>query len=276
MLTGSHDTPSLAWKSFLFLVTSSLFISCVSFKPAHTLPPTTTYLKKSFSSPNYTLPYRILYPKGYDGTTKYPLVFFLHGSGERGTDNEKHLIHGAQLFLDSIDKYPSIVIFPQCNHSDYWANIEPTQLSLPDDTLILFQKIEQPGPSATALNLLVDSFLNEPTTDLARIYIAGLSMGGMGTAQILATRPNTFAAATVICGAAPLDYVQQLRQTPTQLFQGMQDNVVFPINSQLYYDAINDGSTKHRLILYPNADHQSWNNAFAETDFLRWMFDKKK
>ena len=171
MLTGSHDTPSLAWKSILFLVTSLLFISCVSFKPAHTLPPTTTYLKKSFSSPNYTLPYRILYPKGYDGTTKYPLVFFLHGSGERGTDNEKQLIHGAQLFLDSIDKYPSIVIFPQCNHSDYWANIEPTQLSLPDDTIILFQKIEQPGPSATALNLLVDSFLNEPTTDLARIYI---------------------------------------------------------------------------------------------------------
>jgi hypothetical protein len=55
-----------------------------------------------------------------------------------------------------------------------------------------------------------------------------------------------------------------------------QDNVVCSIYGQLYYDAINDGTAKHQLILDPTADHQSWNNAYAETDFLRWMFDKKK
>src|SRR3954462_11322099 len=74
------------------------------------------YKKEQFISGSDTLNYRILYPIDYDVNKKYPVILFLHGSGERGNDNEKQLVHGAKLFADSVNRarYPSFVIFPQC------------------------------------------------------------------------------------------------------------------------------------------------------------------
>src|ERR1700761_1251027 len=84
------------------------------------------YQRKTFVRDGQTLPYRILYPKGYQKDTKYPLVLFLHGSGERGNDNNAQLLHGGFLFLvDSIrNRYPAIVIFPQCPTDSSWSYIE--------------------------------------------------------------------------------------------------------------------------------------------------------
>src|SRR6476620_9890924 len=78
------------------------------------------YEKKWLISGNDTLPYRLLYPENYDPKKKYPLIVFLHGSGERGRDNEKQLLHGGDLFLraDVRKNYPAIVLFPQCPESD--------------------------------------------------------------------------------------------------------------------------------------------------------------
>ena len=71
----------------------------------------------------YTLPYRLLLPENYDATKKYPLIFFMHGAGERGNDNEIQLVHGGKLFLkDDIRKnFPAIVVFPQCPAESFWA-----------------------------------------------------------------------------------------------------------------------------------------------------------
>src|SRR5690606_15974829 len=70
-----------------------------------------------------TLPYRILYPEDYNPENSYPVLFFLHGAGERGNDNETQLAHGAKLFLeDSIrSAFPAIVVFPQCPADSYWS-----------------------------------------------------------------------------------------------------------------------------------------------------------
>ncbi len=240
------------------------------------IPQTGSFLYKTFTQGNDTLPYRILYPKGYDGHQKFPVLFFLHGSGERGNDNELQLVHGSKLFLDSMEVYPCIVIFPQCDTGDYWANLDESSFNDDTTSILKFSAIEQPGTSTKLLNLLIDSTLKIPTTDTTRFYLAGLSMGGMGVTQILATRPNTFAAATVICGAAPTNYIKQLASTPTQIFHGQKDDVVFPINSTTYYNTIRQASNKNRLILYPNVNHESWNYAFAESDFLSWIFKHKK
>ena len=74
------------------------------------------YQKRYFTFKENTLPYRILFPENYDRTKTYPLVVFLHGAGERGNDNEKQLVHGSWLFTNEQNrqKYPAIVIFPQC------------------------------------------------------------------------------------------------------------------------------------------------------------------
>ena len=84
------------------------------------------YQKKYFILNNDTLPYRLLLPKDYDVNKKYPLILFLHGAGERGNDNEKELVHGADLFLrDSIrQNYPAIIVFPQCPEESFWSNVK--------------------------------------------------------------------------------------------------------------------------------------------------------
>src|SRR5690606_14876220 len=72
-----------------------------------------------------TLPYRILYPEGYNPAAEYPVLFFLHGAGERGNDNEMQLTHGGQLFLNDTVRqdFPAIVVFPQCPSDSYWSNV---------------------------------------------------------------------------------------------------------------------------------------------------------
>lgn len=84
-----------------------------------------SFRKASYtSSQGDTLPYQILYPKDYDPTKKYPLILFLHGSGERGNDNEKQLMHGSSLFTHEKNQndFPAIVVFPQCPSESYWAS----------------------------------------------------------------------------------------------------------------------------------------------------------
>src|SRR5580765_3741481 len=81
------------------------------------------YLKRLFIRGNDTLRYRIMLPENYKPKKKYPVVLFLHGSGERGNDNEAQLTHGWKFLADSIERknYPAFVIFPQCPANDSWA-----------------------------------------------------------------------------------------------------------------------------------------------------------
>ena len=83
------------------------------------------YQKKYMVQGGDTLPYRLLLPKDYDSTKTYPVIFFLHGAGERGIDNQKQLVHGGKLFLkDEVrENYKAIVVFPQCPADDYWGNM---------------------------------------------------------------------------------------------------------------------------------------------------------
>lgn len=208
------------------------------------------------------LPYRILVPPGYENTNNLPLLFFLHGSGERGNDNKSQLEHGGKLFRDSIEIYPSIVVFPQCASDETWSTSPPYPPGGLDDSY----------PSVTLLEDLIDSLSTLDMVDPDRIFVSGLSMGGFGTGQLLAKYPGRFAAAAIICGGGPLEYDRELAMTPTWLFHGLDDNVVPPDNSQLYFAAIDDGSGKHRQTLYPGVGHVSWDLAFAEPDFLSWLF----
>ena len=86
------------------------------------------YKPQVFRKGTQSLNYRIMYPANYDVNKKYPVIVFLHGVGERGSDNQKQLVHGAKFFADSANrsKYPAFVIFPQCPESDFWARIKKT------------------------------------------------------------------------------------------------------------------------------------------------------
>ena len=160
--------------------------------------------KKEFVQNSDTLPYRILLPTDYVAGKQYPMVLFLHGAGERGNDNEKQLVHGAKMFLeDSIrNKYPAIVVFPQCPQNSYWANIDISMDSITGKRTLAYRENGEPTKPMELLLGLYRSLKEKYKPDEGRLYVGGLSMGGMGTFEIVRRVPDNFIAAFAIFGGA--------------------------------------------------------------------------
>lgn len=222
-----------------------------------------------------TLLYRILWPVNFDPAQKYPMVLFLHGAGERGNDNEKQLVHGSDLFLQNMTKYPAIVIFPQCPANDYWANVQKEKVQGTRD--FNFRDGGDPNKTLSLVSVLLDSMIDKPFVAKDRVYIGGLSMGGMGTFELVSRRPDTFAAAFAICGGGDPDSAKKYAgKVPFWVFHGAKDDVVPPKYSQAMVDAIKKAGGDVKFTLYPDANHNSWNKAFAEPELLSWLFSNKK
>ena len=230
---------------------------------------------KTYSYKGKELPYRILYPENFDTSKKYPLHLFLHGAGERGSDNQAQLVHGSDLFVKMNEQYPAVVIFPQCPKGDYWADVEVTR----GENQNVFKYPASPTPTwaMQAVTTLLEETLEESYIDHNRIYLGGLSMGGMGTYELLASKPDTFAAATAICGGGyPANTARWAQQTPVWIFHGEVDAVVPVIYSQLMVESLLQNGQTPRFSLYPNVNHDSWTNAFNEPDFFSWVYGHTK
>lgn len=234
------------------------------------------YKKENFIQGTDTLKYRILYPENFDAAKKYPIIFFLHGSGERGNDNEKQLTHGAKLFLsaDFRIKYPAIVIFPQCAADNYWANVEFEAINT--KRFFNFLNGGNPTKPMDLLLKLTDKMVNLPFADKSKIYVGGLSMGGMGTFEILRRKPKTFAAAISICGGDNIANVKKYKNVPLWIFHGGLDDVVVPQLSYNVYKELKNLGHEPKFTIYPKANHNSWDSAFAEPGLMPWLFGNKK
>ncbi len=233
--------------------------------------------KHLFISNGDTLPYRLLLPVNYDATKKYPLVIFLHGSGERGSNNESQLVHGAKLFLrdDIRTAYPAIVVFPQCAINSSWSNMTA---SMGKDGKRIFNFLKDGTPSK-AMALLLELLKELPVSyriKKKQVYAAGLSMGGMGTFELVRRNPKIFAAAIPICGGANTATAKQMKKTSWWIFHGAKDNVVPPELSQQMYAALLREKAQVKLTIYPEANHNSWDVAFAEKNLLPWLFSQQR
>ena len=217
-----------------------------------------------------TLRYRILAPLDYDANKKYPVHLFLHGAGERGNDNELQLFHGSNLFLDNNNrkKYKSWVIFPQSPKNDWWGGYYDPY------------KYDYDVKRSKSLELvikLMDSFIEREDVDTNKIYVSGLSMGGLGTFSILNARPEMFAAATPICGDGDPSSVENFaKKVAIWIFHGSADKVVLPQQSLKMANAILNAGGNPKITVYENVAHNSWDTAFAEKDFLKWIYSKTK
>ena len=232
------------------------------------------FRKKEFIYKGDTLRYRVLFPENYDKSKSYPLVLFLHGSGERGNDNEKQLVHGASLFTDSLNrqKYPAIVLFPQCPANQSWVTIKDKR-----DAKFEFIVGKEPAMPLYLAKKLVDTYRKTEAVDSKRIYILGLSLGGMGTFDLICRNPNLFAAAIPICGAVNFERLKKVKKMPIRIYNGDSDNSVSPEYSRnAFIELKADGSQRVEHIEYPGVGHDSWTPAFAEPDFLKWLFSQKK
>lgn len=236
-----------------------------------------SFEKKQFVVNQDTLLYRIMYPKDFSEDKEYPLVLFLHGAGERGNDNNKQLIHGSKLFTDETNRgaFPAIVIFPQCPQNDYWSNAIVDRSTKP--ITLIFPENAPPTKSLNLVMHLMEEINIKPYINRNKIYVAGLSMGGMGTFEILYRKPTMFAGAIAICGGGNPENVQKYaNNTDLWVFHGAKDDVVNPQLSISMVSAYLKAGGKPNFTLYANNNHNSWDAAFAEPQLLPWLFSKSK
>lgn len=218
--------------------------------------------KLQYVTANDTLLYRMLKPGTQKESERYPLVIFLHGSGERGNDNIVTLKHIAPLFLNESNraKYPCFVLVPQCPANENWA--------YPD----WYQEPKEPMSSVISL---IDSLKALPFIDNSRIYITGLSMGGYGTWYLLTKYPDMFAAAVPICGGGDTHQADKFKHVPIWNFHGAKDTAVPVDRSRNMIRALKDSGGNPRYTEYKKVGHDSWVNAYQEPDLLPWLFAQK-
>lgn len=218
---------------------------------------------------NAVLNYRLLKPLNFKPSSKYPLVIFLHGAGERGDDNVAQLKHGMKEFCkpEWREKFACYVLAPQCPKDQKWADVNWSQSDVK-----LPEKISQ---SLSLTLQLVDQMLEDSAIDRRRVYITGLSMGGYGTWDALVRRPNFFAAAMPICGGADPATAPKIKHVPIACFHGGADNVVTPDKSSKMIDALRAAGGKPVYVEYPDVGHDSWSVTYADADNIQWLFDQR-
>ncbi|HEX3150678.1 MAG TPA: prolyl oligopeptidase family serine peptidase [Gemmataceae bacterium] len=216
------------------------------------------------------LPYRLLKPLGSEGDVKFPLVIFLHGAGERGSDNEKQLVHGVPQFAseENRKKHPCFLIAPQCPDGKKWVEVD---WSADSHTMP-----KEPGEVGRLTLGLIEKAMKELPIDAKRVYITGLSMGGYGTWDVLARRPDLFAAAAPVCGGADEATAATIKDIPIWVFHGAKDTAVKPARSRNMVAALEKAGGKPKYTEYPDVGHNSWDSAYRDPEFFKWLFAQKK
>lgn len=225
-----------------------------------------------FTATNGTeLPYRLFLPHDYDENKQYPVLLFLHGSGESGNDNYMQLKHVVcDLFeQENSPMYQTIVVVPQCPSGHRWVS------SAPENGNYSTQIIGQSAQLA-AVSELLDQIAADYSTDLDRYYVMGISMGGFGTWDMIMRYPDRFAAAVPICGAGDPTMASIIKDVPVYTAHGTTDPIVPISGTRAMVDAIRAaGGEKivyEELVGY---GHECWPYIAEKPSVLAWMFSHK-
>lgn len=230
---------------------------------------TNKVMKKEVSGQK--LKYLLSVPEGQPDKNGWPLLLFLHGAGERGSDLEKVKVHGPPKL---INKFPqlknAIVISPQCPSGSWW---------IPSTLMALVKEV-------------VKSHNNK--IDKNRMYITGLSMGGYGTWNLISKNPNYFAAAAPICGGGSvrslrnvlsindsetfkLEDLKRAKELPIWVFHGSNDTVVPQSKSEVLVEALKEAGNKLlKFTSYKGVGHDSWTKTYNNPDFYKWLFSHRR
>ena len=264
VLEGSVGMSRLAWLGMI-LMTLGVNAMPVWGDDAHD-----AFQTRVFEHQGNSLSYRILFHLGFQRNKKYPLVVFLHGAGERGTDNSAQLVHGMNDFARSENraKYPCFVIAPQCPQERRWVEVDwgAAQHRMP----------EKPSIPLTATIALLDSLQQELPVDVDRLYVTGLSMGGYGAWDLAQRFPSRFAAIAPICGGGDELQAPRLKSLPIWAFHGDQDTAVKPERSRNMIAAIKSAGGQPKYTEYPGVGHNSWSQTYADPLFFEWLFAQQR
>ena len=198
----------------------------------------------------FEVKYVLYLPKDYDKQEKWPLVLFLHGSGERGDDLEQVKVHGPPKLVAAGKEYPFILVSPQCPSGSDW---EPSLL----------------------LGLL-DDLAGRYKVDPDRVAVTGLSMGGFGTWALAARAPNRFAAIAPICGGGEPRLAKRIAHLPMWVFHGAKDQGVPLALSEEMVEAVKKNGGNPKFTVYPEAGHDSWTETYNNPDFYTWLLEQRR
>ena len=222
-----------------------------------------------YRSGKESLPYRLLRPAEYDKSRKYPLVLFLHGAGERGTDNRKQLVHGIADFSspEAMKQRPCILVAPQCPNGKRWVEVDWSSKS--------HTMPAKPSDSMRLTMALLDELEKEFSIDPRRRYVTGLSMGGYGVWDAIQRYPKHFAAAIPVCGGGDASAVKPIVDTPVWVFHGDKDGAVPVSRARDMVDALKKAGGSPKYTEYPNVGHNSWAATYRNPKVHEWLFEQK-
>lgn len=215
--------------------------------------------------------YQVYLPYEYNPAKEWPVILFLHGAGERGTDGLRQTEVGlGRAIRENPRRFPAIVVLPQAPTDSIWRG------SVAEGAL-------------AALERSIRGFHG----DRSRLYLAGLSMGGYGVWTLALQRPAMFAAVIAVCGGLPpahfkqpgvagndadsyLNVVRRLAGTPAWLFHGAADSVVPVTESRRLHAAFNQAGSPVYYTEYPGVGHNSWDPAFSDPMLWDWLFTQRR
>ncbi len=200
----------------------------------------------------YPFDYLQCLPAGYatDRRKRWPLLVFLHGMGERGPDLTAVKRHGLPRLVEEGRKFPFILVSPQCPADSWW--------------------------NAAAIDAFVGKIASQLRVDPDRVYLTGLSMGGYGTWATACFNPARYAAIVPICGGGEVRHASHLRHVPVWAFHGAQDKVVRPPRSRTMVKAVRTAGGDAKLTLFPEAEHNSWDPAYATPGLFDWLLAQRR
>lgn len=216
------------------------------------------------------LPYLWLAPAKPSGNepSGHPLLVFLHGRGERGTDNQAQLTHGEAIMRSAAVEHGAFVLVPQCPPKRRW-NCRKSKDT--DRTLT-----PEPSVPLRMVSELIRQLKKDHPIDADRVYLMGLSMGGYGTWEFAQRWPEVVAAIVPICGGGDVARASRLARVPIWAFHGAADSVVPVSRSRDMIRAVREAGGKPKYTEYDGVDHDSWRRAFAEPGLLEWLFAQRR
>jgi predicted peptidase len=239
--------------------------------------PRSRFLERSVKLGDHQYRYRVWLPPHYTKLHHWPVILYLHGSGERGDDNALQLTSGLAPALDKFaDRYRSVIVFPQCGFNQEWY-----------------------GDMELLASAALEDAIREFHGDRRRVYLTGVSMGGSG-AWYMARHHRRFAAVVPICGevardptdpfpvepppdiarivGAPDPYAvlaEAIGTTPVWAFHGTADPEVPVTESRNMVAALRRSGGVVNYTEYPNVGHDSWDLAYSDPALVRWLFQQR-
>jgi acetyl esterase/lipase len=240
--------------------------------PAPPAPPQDTgFLNRRIDLHGVTYRFEVYLPEDWrrDDGRQWPIILFLHGRGERGSEGMWQTQIGiAEAVRNHPDRWPFVIVMPQCPQTAHWT--DPAMLEL----------------AMAALDQESAEFHGDP----ARTYLSGLSMGGYGAWELARLHPRRWAAIVIAAGGVfwsydperwqessilPAEYASAVGHTPVWLFHGSLDATVSPRQSDLMFDAFKAAGGNVRLWIYQGLKHDCWTRAYDEPELPRWLLSQR-